>query len=211
MASEPILPLSRHLSNLISPPTPLIVATWRCAMIYSARTARMAAPAFALAATVILADGADAASPGYCALYAREYAVARIASDAGDNALSARQRLEDQAFTRCLNLDVEPEFPATSVYYGASAEDVAGAVAEGDANPGDLTPVDPTPAPKPQSKRQVVASNAPVPPAGISRVDLKIGTDAWRNWCASHYPNSFDPTTGTVLPFDSQKREVCRP
>ncbi len=73
----------------------------------------------------------EAASPGYCALYAREYAAARIARADDSSLLGARQRLEDQAFTHCLNLDVEPEFPATSVYYGSTAEDLVGVVAGG--------------------------------------------------------------------------------
>jgi hypothetical protein len=171
-------------------------------MIDGVTRVRGAAPAIALAALAIFAERADAASPGYCALYAREYAVARIAPTSAGNALGARQRLEDQAFNRCLNLDIEPDFPATSVYYGATAEDIVGVIAEGDASYGDETLIaDPAPAPKP--KKQIASA--------VGRGDLTPGTSSWRNWCADHYPNSFDPNTGTVLPFGNQSRVPCRP
>lgn len=168
--------------------------------------------AFGLTMAVLgaLPEKAAAASAAYCALYAREYAGARVASSDLDNALSARQRLEDQAFSRCLNLDVEPEFPATSVYYGAAVEEIIGVtpeMAEGDASFDDETPVAADPAPKP--KTQVVASNA-TPARSGDGGKLKAWSPEWRDWCASHYPNSFDPKTGTVLPFDSTTRAFCR-
>jgi hypothetical protein len=166
----------------------------------------------ALAALGALPEKASAASAAYCALYAREYAGARVVSADADNALSARQRLEDQAFSRCLNLDVEPDFPASSVYYGAALEEVIGVmpeVAEGDASFDDETPVAaaPAPAPKPKPQAQVAANTTPKSGDGGK---LKAWSPEWLQWCADHYPNSFDPATGTVLPMGATARAFCK-
>ena len=34
-------------------------------------------------------------------------------------------------------------------------------------------------------------------------------TPEWRAWCAEHFPNSFDPKTGTIVPYDGT-RTLCR-
>lgn len=153
---------------------------------------------------MVLSVPANAASAAYCALYAREYATARVAAVETDNALSARQRLEDQAFSRCLNLDVEPEFPATSVYYGQTTDDVIGVtpdIAEGDASFDDETPA----AVDPPTQPAVAVNTTPV-----RKPTPKNDHDAgWNAWCQSHYPNSFDPKTGTVLPFGGSSRVIC--
>jgi hypothetical protein len=156
-----------------------------------------------------------AASPGYCALYAREYAAARVGTPLPQDASSALQRLGDQAYYRCLNMDQEPEFPATSAYFGASEEEILGETAsatdvggplqdigEGDAAVGDETAVNPdgspaTPAPAPPKTR--VANAAP---AGSG---LKPWSPKWTAWCKAHY-KSFNPTTGMVLTFSGEKR-----
>ena len=31
----------------------------------------------------------------------------------------------------------------------------------------------------------------------------------WRDWCAEHFPNSFDPKTGTIMPYKTGVREPC--
>lgn len=213
-----------------------------------------ASAALAAIAAASFTHSASAASAAYCALYAREYAAARVTAAATDNALSARQRLEDQAFSRCLNLDVEPEFPATSVYYGETTEDVIGVtpdVAEGDASFDDETPVaaEPVAAPVVAAKRSqprpkpktiappavattappasqdnplrsangepVVAYNAspsdgsPLVVIGTQNAAPAAHDSDWNDWCRSHYPNSFDPKTGTVLPIGTKTRVVC--
>ena len=67
--------------------------------------------------TVPIGSSAWAASPAYCALYAREFArlaaAAPVTPDTPD-ALLARQ---DQAYYRCLNLDEEPRLPSASAYF----------------------------------------------------------------------------------------------
>ena len=67
-----------------------------------------------------------AAPPAYCALYAREYASAKIDSPVTTDDVAALERLQDQAYFRCLNADNEPPFPETSAYFGASMGDIAG-------------------------------------------------------------------------------------
>jgi hypothetical protein len=72
----------------------------------------MAALAFYGMATVT----ATAASPAYCALYAREYAIDTVQPAA---ALGLRQSVEDQAYYRCLNQDEDPPLPTASAYFDA--------------------------------------------------------------------------------------------
>jgi hypothetical protein len=60
---------------------------------------------------------AEAASPAYCALYSREYALDAVQPGAAAGML---QSVQDQAYYRCLNQDEDPPFPTTSAYFGAS-------------------------------------------------------------------------------------------
>lgn len=110
---------------------------------------------------------AFAASPAYCALYAREYAAARIGGASGDQAASALQRVSDQAYYRCLNMDEEPELPTTSAYFGTEDTDSAiggpfDVIEQGDASAGDETPAD---VPDGTDKATATASIATVPDA----------------------------------------------
>jgi hypothetical protein len=158
---------------------------------------------------------ANAASPAYCALYAREYAAARVTTVSGDDSAGALQRVEDQAYYRCLNLDEEPEFPATSAYFGQAVEEMDGGIggpfedlAEGDAagdipdEPVDQPAVDPAPVkPKPA---KVASSSKGKTPAGSG---LTPWTDEWATWCKAHY-RSFNATTGMVVTL-SGARILC--
>ncbi len=68
----------------------------------------------------------------------------------GDQPEGARQRVEDQAYYRCLNLDDEPEFPTTSAYFGTEDIDQAiggpfEVISEGDADPDDTASIDAAP------------------------------------------------------------------
>jgi hypothetical protein len=72
----------------------------------------VAALAFSGLATV----AASAASPAYCALYAREYAIDAVQPAA---AVGLRQSVEDQAYYRCLNQDEDPPLPTASAYFAA--------------------------------------------------------------------------------------------
>ena len=107
---------------------------------------------------MLLADAAHAAAPAYCALYAREYAN-QFTRAAGQPA-GAEQRIQDEAYYKCLNMDQEPELPSTSASSGTKADaaakggplepappDAVGATeAEGDTDIEDVTPLTPAPA-----------------------------------------------------------------
>lgn len=143
-------------------------------------------------------DGAAAAAPDYCALYAREQA--RVT--AGASTAEALQRAEDKAFYQCLNMDEDPPLPEASAYSDEPAgPDLTG---EGDAAVGDETAVEPAakPVAKPKPVRSARASG------GYRGSGLKPWSPEWKAWCAAHYPNSFDAKTGTVLPFGG-KRTLC--
>lgn len=169
-------------------------------------------------------DGALAASPAYCALYAREYASARVDMTAGDQAEGARQRVEDQAYYRCLNLDDEPEFPTTSAYFGTEDTDQAiggpfEAISEGDADVGDSTPIDtdpnataaagtpadPAPVVKPKPKPTQVAASGGSSGKGPASSGLTPWSDEWLAWCKAHY-KSFNATTGMVVTLSGDRR-----
>lgn len=148
-------------------------------------------PLAGLGLFALSAAGAAAAAPDYCALYARE--VARLSADA--DTVAALQRAQDQAFYKCLNMDEDPPLPDESAYADDGGDGAM--VGEGDAMVGDEV-VEPAPAPKP----------APTRTATFKGSGLKRWSAEWKAWCAEHYPNSFDPKTGTVLPYDG-KRTMC--
>ena len=172
---------------------------------------RVAAP---LAMSVATIDVASAASPAYCALYAREYAISRIGPESIGNAAPARQRLQDQAYYRCLNQDEDPEFPTTSAYFGAAIEDIIGDntsdvggplqdLGEGDASAGDETIVEPPKVvSKPKPKPKKLASQGSGKGSGLTP-----WSDEWVTWCKSNY-RSFNMTTGFVLTL-SGERKLC--
>ena len=154
-----------------------------------------------------------AASPAYCALYAREYASARIGSPVPGDAVGALQRVEDQAYYRCLNQDEEPQFPTTSAYFGQPLDDITGSTADtggpfqaiqSGTDSSVTTSAAPAAAPvapalKPAAKPVQVASaggyhGAPTP-----------WTPEWVTYCKAHY-RSFDPVTGYVLTLTRQKK-----
>ena len=180
---------------------------------------------------------ASAASPAYCALYAREYSAARIGPVTSDADESASKRVEDQAYFRCLNLDDEPEFPASSAYAGASVEDLDGGasgpfqdIAEGDTDSSDDADVSSSVAPAVKATGAAKAAaavasggmaaptqNAPIIVAAAAASAYASGaklpgtgliawSDPWLTWCKSHFPHSFDPKTGFVVPVGEPKR-----
>lgn len=144
---------------------------------------RIAAP---LAISVAAIDVASAASPAYCALYAREYG--RLGSQSPDNAEPVLQRLQDQAYYRCLNQDEDPQFPTTSAYFGAAVQDIA--------------PVEPAPVAKSKPKPKKLAFRRSGRGSGLTP-----WTAEWVTWCGAHY-RSFNATTGFVLTL-SRERKLC--
>lgn len=147
-------------------------------------------PLAGLGFVVLSAAGASAAAPDYCALYAREYA--KVAADT--TTAEALQRAQDKAFYKCLNMDEDPPLPDASAYSDAvSGADIVG---EGDAAVSDVIVDEP-------------AASGPKTSAGRRGSGLTLWSAEWKAWCTAHYPNSFDPKTGTVLPLDSNQRTMC--
>jgi hypothetical protein len=146
-----------------------------------------------------------AASPAYCALYAREYAQQFI--EPATPASSATQQVQDQAYYRCLNLDENPEFPATSAYFGADADDLlAGdlltAVSQGDISEDDLDTAAPADADVAQTASTATTRRRPGRGSGYDP-----WTPEWVAWCEAHY-RSFDPDTGYVKTY-AGVRKLC--
>ncbi len=150
---------------------------------------------------MLIAGAAEAASPAYCALYAREYANETVQPSAAPGML---QSVQDQAYYRCLNQDEDPQLPQTSAYFGTDVGDpvaleTTGAIGT-DASPAPAT----SPAPAAASKPVSVAQRTQ-----HSRSGLTPWSKEWASWCSRHYPRSFDPKTGLVLPYKSNNWEFC--
>ena len=166
---------------------------------------RLLAVSIAAIAIAGTATPSPAASPEYCAFYAREYALQF--SFGADEAATEREVL-DQAYYRCLNQDEEPALPEHSAYSGSeldAGQSEVPTVAEGDS---DFDEAD-----EPEAIAE--AADEPEPPVTLvqretrlSRSGLEAWTDVWRTWCRRHFPNSFDPETGYVQPY-SGKRRFC--
>ncbi len=143
----------------------------------------------------------------------------------GDASIGARQRVEDQAYYRCLNLDDEPEFPTTSAYFGTEDLDQAiggpfEVISEGDADPADTGSIDPTPgdtavtdtkasqppaAAKPAPKPVQTANASVGGRKGPASSGLTQWSDEWLTWCKAHY-KSFNATTGMVVTLSGDRR-----
>ncbi len=134
---------------------------------------------------------AVAAPPDYCAFFAREYVVQ---FELGADEAALARELGDQAYFRCLNQDAAPALPAASAYAGtdldAATVDPA-PVAEGDAELPD---------------EEIVAEEVAERSPQRSRSGLEPWSEEWRTWCERHFPNSFDPVTGFVLPYNGRRR-----
>jgi len=156
-----------------------------------------------------MAGAARAAAPAYCALYAREYAN-QFTTAAGQPS-GAEQRIQNEAYYKCLNMDQEPDLPPTSAYSGTDLDatarggpledlptnSVAATEAQSDPAAGTITPAKPKLSTPP--KRQYYGSG------------LAAWSPEWKSWCQAHFPNSFDEKTGTILPSNGGgKRIFCR-
>ncbi len=140
-------------------------------------------------------NAACAASPTYCALYAREYAhqSGPLGADPGT------PKVEDLAYSRCLNSDEDPPLPQGSAYFGTVVGREHGYAGD-PAQSQELT----------HASQQIAGASSTTDsdrPSGRSR--LTPGTAEWTEWCSSHYPNSFDPDTGTIIPSATGMREFC--
>jgi hypothetical protein len=152
-------------------------------------------PLAGLGLAALAAEAASAASPAYCALYAREYANQMVQVGAPAKMTIS---VQDQAYYRCLNQDEDPTMPTASAYFGADVEDpgpvrALAATADGNAS-------------KPTTVSQ--------PASTTSKSTRRSGTlvawsPQWVAKCKKYYPNSFDPKTGTVLPYHASSRRMC--
>jgi hypothetical protein len=159
-----------------------------------------------LGLAALTAGTASAASPAYCALYAREYANQMV--DVGASAKVAIN-LQDQAYYRCLNQDEDPALPTASAYFGSEVENPAPArslatIAKGKPSPSDTKRASGGEASPPQKASLVAATSS----GGRSR-GLVRWSPQWVAKCKKYYPNSFDPKTGTVLPYHASSRRMC--
>jgi hypothetical protein len=145
----------------------------------------LAAALWALA----LSTAAYAASPQYCAFYAREYSRQ---FSLGVQEAQTELDIADQAYYRCLNQDEDPPLPENSSYMGENEAATGGPfipVAKSTEADSPVVPVDP----------------APEPAGGLtSRSGLKPWSTQWASWCQEHFPNSFDVETGFVRPYSGR-------
>jgi hypothetical protein len=165
------------------------------------------AGAFAFSGLIL--TSAEAASPAYCALYAREYAIQTVAATGASE--SVHPAVESQAYYRCLNADEEPPLPRPLAYTGGPASADAGSIGRSPA-PDETLGVRPS---LPASDDAAVASigTASASAAPVYRGSgLPPWTPEWAAWCAKYFPRSWDPKTGTVVHGSSTtgERVLCR-
>lgn len=120
-------------------------------------------PLAVLSALATAGGPALAAPPAYCALYAREYAN-QFAEAAGEKP-DSEPKIQDEAYYRCLNMDQEPQMPATSAYYGTSVDTAA---KDGEAKPAPARPATDMPA--------TVSTASTAPAAGSTVTAAADGT-----------------------------------
>jgi hypothetical protein len=166
----------------------------------------LGAAAGSLSLIALGSDMALAASPAYCALYAREYTAQFATGSDAEAAAASEYRIQEQAYYQCLNMDVEPEFPQTSVYYGTGFDEILAGlgdpvegVAEGDASaeePLEETVAEPVEKPRPTQVARKSGGGS----------GLEAWTPEWEAWCKKHFPKSFNPEDGTVKPYNEGRR-----
>jgi hypothetical protein len=211
-------------------------------------------PIAGVAALAVGVSAASAASPAYCALYAKEFTVHAAIESQGS---IPPDYLRDRAYHKCLNMDDEPLLPAA---YADPATDGAGAsfvLDEGSVERGEAESLVETPAPAIEAKEPAPPpAVAPEPATKTARLDpdpepgsvrkrvvvskptlkdrlagivpnwLKSGEEPttkssatggrfekwspeWRAHCRKYFPKSFDPKTGTVIPYKTGIRTDC--
>lgn len=170
---------------------------------------------------IVLAGPARAASPQYCAFYAREF-VRQF--DLGKTQAAAVIEISDKAYYRCLNLDTAPTLPELSAYAGSALDgtDLADPLlAQGDGDyeedVGETSEGAPTidivtpegSGVQPPVETAIDEPSSPSTPRTASatgtlksRSGLTPWSPEWRRWCEEHFPNSFDPETGSVIAFE---------
>jgi hypothetical protein len=158
-------------------------------------------PLAGLAALASAAGATWAASPVYCALYAKEFVKHAAVESQGSIPTS---RIHDRAYYKCLNMDDEPLLPTAYADPGSEAVGGPFSLVEGSNEPLEN-------AAKESAVEAAAASAAEVSPAGPGpKSGQAMWSPEWRAWCSQHFPNSFDPKTGTVVPYKTGVRTTCR-
>jgi len=158
-----------------------------------------------LTCAAVLTYGAGlamAASPTYCALYAKEF-VKHAAIDSQGSVPASR--IHDRAYHKCLNMDDEPLLPTAYVDPGNDRSGAPFAAIEEAYQTGDGAPQGDA-GPEPSFETTAALE----PEEGAPRSGHAMGSPEWRAWCSRRFPNSFDPETGTVVPYKTGVRTVCR-
>jgi hypothetical protein len=166
-----------------------------------------------LAGLAVLSCGAGtawAASPTYCALYAKEFVKHAAVDSQGSIPPS---RLRDRAYHKCLNMDDEPLLPTAYADPGNDGTGGPFALVEkayapaADERGGDT-------AAKPAIEDTAAVQPEPAPIMAQKNTQTRSGramwSPEWRAWCSQHFPNSFDPKTGTIVPYKTGVRTICR-
>jgi hypothetical protein len=176
---------------------------------------RIIGPLAGLGLVMLGTGAASAASPVYCALYAKEYAKQAAAESQGS---LSPERVHDRAYYKCLNMDDEPVLPTA---YAEPEGGVGGPFVEEEGSTApfleemeaDKPAVDAT-----AINETIVQQTAALEPdqpvrqrTGKRRGSgFAMWSPEWKNWCAQHFPRSFDAKTGTIIPLNSGKRTLCR-
>jgi hypothetical protein len=173
------------------------------------------APLAAIAVLGLGAGAASAASPAYCALYAKEFA--RHAAFDSQGALPP-ELIHDRAYHKCLNLDDEPVLP--TAYTDPTTDGGRFVLDQGSADSGlDDTfaaepAVDEQVAEEPKAEQTAALESDPQPArkrtGTWSGSGYAMWSPEWEAWCSEHFPKSFDPATGTIIPYKTGVRSECR-
>jgi hypothetical protein len=206
-------------------------------------------PIAGVAALAIGVSAASAASPAYCALYAREFVMRAAVESQGS---IPPKHIHDRAYHKCLNMDDEPLLPtayadpATDGTGGPFVLDEGSADASGSEDSVDAATVEKPavkapaaksapaketaalePDPEPARKRWVVTkptlkdrlvgmvpnwlkpSSKPDARPSVTGGRFEKWSPEWRAHCEKYFPKSFDPKTGTVIPYKTGVRTEC--
>jgi hypothetical protein len=168
------------------------------------------APLAALALVGLGAGTASAASPAYCALYATEFA--RHAAFDSQGSLPP-ELIHDRAYHKCLNLDDEPVLP--TAYTDPMTDGGRFVLDQGSADTGgdDTFAAEPV-ADEPKVQETAALESDPQPTekrtGKWSGSGYAMWSPEWKAWCAEHFPKSFEPATGTIIPYKTGVRSECR-
>jgi len=157
-------------------------------------------PLAGLVALTGAAGAVWAASPVYCALYAKEFVKHAAVESQGSIPPS---RIRDRAYHKCLNMDDEPLLPTAYADPGSDGTGGPFSLVEGSNQSVDNAA---------ESAVKAAAEPGPEPAPDSSRrgSGYAMWSQEWRAWCSQYFPNSFDPKTGTIVPYKTGVRTVCR-